>query len=89
MKVEGYQPEISGFHAKRFEFDHEYDNDAELLVSEIEFLPTDTPVSSLQILEALHKEGWVVHSLVGTLEKLSGELSGTAVTKALCLKEVD
>lgn len=44
LQVEGHQAEISGFHAKRYEFDHEYDNDAELLISEIEFLPTDTPV---------------------------------------------
>ena len=38
---------MTGFHAKRSEFDHEFDNDAELLIAELEFLPTDTPVRAL------------------------------------------
>ena len=38
---------MTGFHGKRSEFDHEYDNDAELLISELEFPPTDTQVSRL------------------------------------------
>ena len=46
-KAAAAQPEMIGFHAKREEFDHEYDNDAELLVSELEFRPDDTLVSSL------------------------------------------
>lgn len=38
--------ELTGWHTKRQEFEHEYDNDAELLISEIEFRPTDSPVRS-------------------------------------------
>lgn len=51
------QQDISGFHAKRCEFDHEYDNDAELLISEIDFLPTDTPVSLLASMRHCRREG--------------------------------
>lgn len=39
----GHDP--TGYHIKRQEFDHEYDNDAEMLISEISFNPGDTPVS--------------------------------------------
>ena len=45
MQVGGPRYEMTGFHAKRSEFEHEYDNDAELLISELEFRPTDTVVS--------------------------------------------
>ena len=40
--VPGCDP--TGYHAKRNEFDHEYDNDAEMLISEISFNSTDTKV---------------------------------------------
>ena len=45
MQVGGPRYEMTGFHAKRSEFEHEYDNDAELLISELDFRPTDTVVS--------------------------------------------
>lgn len=44
MQVGGLQYEMTGFHGKRSEFDHEYDNDAELLISELDFPPTDSQV---------------------------------------------
>ena len=47
FQVGGLQYEMTGFHGKRSEFDHEYDNDAELLISELEFPPTDTQVPPL------------------------------------------
>lgn len=36
--------EISGYNAKRQEFDPEYDNDAELSLAEMEFKETDTEI---------------------------------------------
>lgn len=35
--------EITGFHAKRCEFDPEFDNDAEALVAQLEFREDDSP----------------------------------------------
>ena len=39
--------DLTGYHAKRHEFDHEYDNDAEMLISEISFNSTDTKVRAV------------------------------------------
>jgi transcriptional adapter 2-alpha len=43
----------SGYHAKRDEHDPEYDNDAELLISEVEFRVTDTPAETAEKLRAV------------------------------------
>lgn len=40
----GQHAELSGYHAKRHEFEPEYDQDAELMVAELEFRETDTQV---------------------------------------------
>ena len=40
----GQHAELSGYHAKRHEFEPEYDQDAELMVSELEFRESDTQV---------------------------------------------
>ena len=47
------QPELTGYHVKRDEFEPEFDVDAEHLVAELEFVPGEPqvrcmPVSSLQ-----------------------------------------
>lgn len=44
----GQHAELSGYHAKRHEFEPEYDQDAELMVSELEFWEADTQVSSFE-----------------------------------------
>ncbi len=38
------QSELTGYNVKRHEFDPEYDQDAELLIAELEFREEDTPV---------------------------------------------
>ncbi len=38
------QPELTGYHAKRAEFEPEYDADAETLVAELEFAPSEPQV---------------------------------------------
>jgi len=38
------QPELTGYHAKRAEFEPEYDADAETLVAELEFAPGEPQV---------------------------------------------
>ena len=43
----------TGFHARRYEHDPEFDNDAELLISEIEFRDTDTPGETAEKLKAV------------------------------------
>ena len=40
------QSELTGYNAKRHEFDPEFDQDAELLIAELEFQEEDTPVRS-------------------------------------------
>jgi hypothetical protein len=42
-QVGGNQVEISGFHAKRREFEPEYDNDAEMIVADLEFRDGEPP----------------------------------------------
>eukprot|EP00854_Cymbomonas_tetramitiformis_P000618 gene618-1044_t len=42
-KVGPNSSDITGYHAKRNEFDPEYDNDAEIPLAEMEFGPNDTP----------------------------------------------
>lgn len=47
-----------GWHAKRFEFEPEWDNDAEASIAEIEFKETDTPeeeAAKLRLLEIYNK----------------------------------
>lgn len=49
---------MSGWHAKRFEFEPEWDNDAEAAIAEIEFKETDTPeeeAAKLQLLAIYNK----------------------------------
>lgn len=41
------QSELTGYNAKRHEFDPEFDQDAELLIAELEFQEEDTPVRPL------------------------------------------
>ncbi len=43
----GQHAELSGYHAKRHEFEPEYDQDAELMVAELEFRDADTQVGSV------------------------------------------
>lgn len=45
QKPAGGAYEMTGFHNKRAEFEHEYDNDAELLISELEVRVDDPLVS--------------------------------------------
>ena len=40
----GQHAELSGYHAKRHEFEPEFDQDAELMVSDLEFRESDTQV---------------------------------------------
>jgi len=42
-KVGGNSSDITGYHAKRNEFDPEYDNEAELPLADMDFGPSDTP----------------------------------------------
>jgi hypothetical protein len=49
---------LVGWHAKRFEFEPEWDNDAEAAIAEIEFRETDTPeeeAAKLKLLEIYNK----------------------------------
>jgi hypothetical protein len=51
-------PCIAGWHPKRFEFEPEWDNDAEVSIAEIEFKETDTPeeeAAKLRLLEVYNK----------------------------------
>eukprot|EP00959_Pyramimonas_sp_CCMP1952_P340999 7143088-Pyramimonas_sp.AAC.1 len=41
-KVGGNSSDLTGYHAKRNEFDPDYDNDAELPLAEMDFSPNDT-----------------------------------------------
>jgi hypothetical protein len=46
VQIRGSGPQLdaaTGWHAKRQEFDPEWDNDAETAIAEIEFRPDDTP----------------------------------------------
>lgn len=48
----------AGWHAKRFEFEPEWDNDAEVSIAEIEFKETDSPEevqAKLRMLEIYNK----------------------------------
>lgn len=48
----------AGWHHKRFEFEPEWDNDAEASIAEIEFKETDTPeeeAAKLKLLEIYNK----------------------------------
>lgn len=44
LQVGPNQSELTGYNAKRHEFDPEFDQDAELLIAELEFREEDTPV---------------------------------------------
>jgi hypothetical protein len=49
---------MTGWHAKRFEFEPEWDNDAEAAIAEIEFKETDAPeeeAAKLQLLAIYNK----------------------------------
>ena len=56
----GQHAELSGYHAKRHEFEPEYDQDAELMVAELEFRETDTqvPFHGLRCLAFLLEGYW-------------------------------
>lgn len=60
-RVKGSGPQLdmmTGWHAKRFEFEPEWDNDAEASIAEIEFKETDTPgeeAAKLRLLEIYNK----------------------------------
>lgn len=45
LQVQGMRTfEMTGFHTRRCEFEHEYDNDCEVLISDLEILNTDSLV---------------------------------------------
>jgi transcriptional adapter 2-alpha len=59
--VKGSGPQLdnsTGWHHKRYEFEPEWDNEAELAVAELEFRPDDPPeetVAKLRMLEIYNK----------------------------------
>ena len=57
MQVLGNQVEITGYQARRSEFEPEYDNAAEAMVADLDFKEDDTEVRNLQ-LAVLLDEFW-------------------------------
>ena len=58
-QVAGNSVEVTGFHAKRCEFDPEFDQEAECIVAGLEFLEEDTD-AEVQVRIAAHGLGlWI------------------------------
>lgn len=59
----GYDPDGSGYHFKRHDFDPEWDNDAECIIADMEFTDADTEEDrrqKLRMLEIYNKCVWEV-----------------------------
>lgn len=50
------QPELTGYHVKRDEFEPEYDVDAEHLVAELEFVPGEPQASCPPVSRSRHAD---------------------------------
>lgn len=62
------QSELTGYNAKRHEFDPEFDPDAELIIAELEFREEDTPVR----LECTILPVWTARNLCKDLVQKDG-----------------